>query len=261
MRETLQVIAIPAFEDNYIWLLHNSTQAIVIDPGDATPVLNALKTLKLHLQAILVTHHHHDHIDGVQALCEKFPNTLVFAPHFPFNFYYTPVNETSSVKISWGESQSPLHFSVLDVPAHTLDHIAYVLNYNEETWLFCGDTLFGAGCGRLFEGKPAQMLAALNKFCQLPESTKIFCTHEYTLKNIQFACTIEPSNLALNERKLATTALREKNLPSLPSTMQLERATNPFLRCHLPTIKKTLRLENATELEVFTQVRMLRNQY
>ncbi len=261
MHETLQVIAVPAFEDNYIWLLHNTSQAIVFDPGDETPVLNTLKTLGLTLQSILITHRHSDHIDGVAGLLNHFPNAGVFAPHFPFSFGYTPVNEGAQVEIAWRNNGAQLSFHVIDVPGHTLDHVAYVLNLPDETWLFCGDTLFAAGCGRLFEGTPAQMLASLKKICQLPTTTKLFCTHEYTLKNIEFARTLDPENAALKTRQSATILLREKNLPSLPSTMQLELATNPFLRCHIPSIKTAVHLENATELEVFSKVRALRNQF
>ena len=261
MHETLQVIAVPAFEDNYIWLLHNANQAIVVDPGDETPVLNTLKTLGLTLRAILITHRHSDHIDGVAGLLNHFPNAKVFAPHFPFTFAYTPVNEGSQVSVAWDKNPAPLTFHVMGVPGHTLDHIAYVLNLPEETWLFCGDTLFGTGCGRLFEGTPTQMLASLKKLCKLPVATKVFCTHEYTLKNIQFARTLDPENAALMTRQSETILLRKKNLPSLPSTLQLELATNPFLRCHTPAIKIAVHLENATELEVFSKVRALRNQF
>lgn len=261
MHETLQVIAVPAFEDNYIWLLHNTSQAIVVDPGDETPVLDTLKKMGLTLQTILITHRHSDHIDGVAGLLHHFPNAKVFAPHFPFTFIHKPVNEASQVNVAWNNHQAQLTFHVLDVPGHTLDHIAYVLNLPDQMWLFCGDTLFGAGCGRLFEGSPAQMLASLKKLCNLPASTKIFCTHEYTLKNIEFARTVDSENAELRARETETRLLRAKNLPSLPSTLKLELATNPFLRCHVASIKTALHLNNATELEVFTKVRALRNQF
>jgi hydroxyacylglutathione hydrolase len=260
MCETLQVIAVPAFEDNYIWLLHNSSQAVVVDPGDEVPVLNALKLHGLNLHAMLITHRHHDHIDGVNGLLKHFPDAKIFAPIFPFNFAYITANESSQITLTLGENHK-LHFKVLDVPGHTLDHIAYVLNVAEETWLFCGDTLFGAGCGRLFEGTPAQMLASLKKISALPTTTKVFCTHEYTLTNIQFARSLDAENVALKIREAETILLREKNIPSLPSTIQLELATNPFLRCDTQAIKNAMHLENATELEVFSKVRALRNQF
>lgn len=261
MRETLQVIAIPAFEDNYIWLLHDKMQAIVIDPGDDLPILDTLQTLHLNLQAILITHHHHDHVDGVTGLLKVFPHAQVLAPDSAYAFAYQAVSEASNILISFGLNKSILHFKVFNVPGHTLDHVAYVLNVQNETWLFCGDTLFGAGCGRLFEGTPAQMLSSLKKLCQLPAPTKVFCTHEYTLKNIQFARQLEPENMALITRENTTKFLREKNLPSLPSTIALELKTNPFLRCEMQTIKNAVQAPQATELEVFAKVRTLRNHF
>lgn len=261
MSESLQAIAVPAFEDNYIWLLHNQTHAIVIDPGDSAPVLSTLQALHLKLQAILITHHHHDHVDGVSNLQTFFPDVSIFAPDFPYNFTFEVVSERSSLQIPLGDEKNLLHFSVFEAPGHTLDHVAYVLNIADETWLFCGDTLFGAGCGRLFEGTPAQMLASLKKLCTLPKETKVFCTHEYTLTNIAFALTLEPHNTALLERHNATKLLRQNNLPTLPSTLALEFATNPFLRCHTLAIKQAMGDENATELQVFSQIRALRNHF
>ena len=265
MRQTLQAVAIPAFEDNYIWLLHDKTQAIVIDPGDDVPIRESLQALRLNLQAILITHHHHDHVDGVAGLLHHFPHAQVFAPDasddFSYHFAYQAVREQSNLLMPFELNKNRLHFNVLEVPGHTLDHVAYVLNVQDETWLFCGDTLFGAGCGRLFEGSPTQMLDSLKKLCQLPTQTKVFCTHEYTLKNIQFARQLEPENTALIEREKVTKLLREKNLPSLPSTIALELATNPFLRCQTQTIKRAVQAPQATELEVFTKVRTWRNHF
>lgn len=261
MSESLQVIAIPAFEDNYIWLLHDQTHAIAIDPGDDAPVHATLQALGLTLQAILITHHHHDHVDGVVGLLKNCPNVQIFAPEFAYNFAFARVSEKSNVQISFGEHKNPLDFKVLDVPGHTLDHVAYVLNVKEETWLFCGDTLFGAGCGRLFEGTSTQMLASLQKLCTLPTETKVFCTHEYTLTNIAFALTLEPDNLALIERQHSTKLLRQNKLPSLPSTLALELATNPFLRCTTPAIQNAVEAAHATELEVFSKIRTLRNHF
>ncbi len=249
----LNIIPIPAFDDNYIWLLHNKRYAVVVDPGDAAPVIATLNKLNLTLAAILITHHHSDHIDGVTALLthQKAPT---YAPQYEqFNFEHIKLAEGDEVTLP-EISQS---FRVMWLPGHTLGHIAYV---NDE-YLFCGDTLFGAGCGRLFEGTPSQLLSSLNRLKALKGSSKVFCTHEYTAKNIAFACTLEPDNVDLIQRKVNVQTLRAQHLPSLPSTIDLERKTNPFLRCNQVTIIKSSQAENHDELSVFTAIRTLRNHY
>lgn len=266
MQVTLQIIPIHAFKDNYIWLIHNGSLAIVVDPGDAAPVMEALAALKLDLHTILVTHHHHDHIDGIPALLDAFAATKVYAPKLEkYTFKHTPVKEADVVQFE----AFNLKLSVIDLPGHTLGHVAYyaeplVPQNNEDNLanlLFCGDTLFGAGCGRLFEGTPAQMQASLSKLAALPPNTKVYCTHEYTLHNINFALTLEPNNQALIQRKADTLHLRNSQQASLPSTIDLELATNPFLRCNNQEIKSSIKLENASNLEVFSAVRELRNHY
>ena len=251
--QPLQIEPIPAFEDNYIWLLHNTRDAIVIDPGDAAPVLAALKTKKLTLSAILITHHHADHIGGVASLLESY-SVPVYAPsyeQFPFN--HIAVTEGEIIDLT----QFDLKFQVMWLPGHTLGHIAFV----SEAYLFCGDVLFSAGCGRLFEGTPAQMLASLNRLKKLPADTQVYCTHEYTGKNIDFALTLEPENQALFDRKQAVSQLRKDNKPSLPSTIALELSTNPFLRCNQSSIIRHAEVTEADELTVFTKIRLLRNHY
>lgn len=263
MQYTLQIVPIHAFKDNYIWLIHNGSLAIVVDPGDAEPVIEALAALKLKLDTILVTHHHHDHIDGIPALLDAFPGTKVYAPKLEqYAFRHIPVHEVDTLELL----AFNLKLSVIDVPGHTLGHVAYyaeplVPNNNLSKLLFCGDTLFGAGCGRLFEGTPAQMQASLNKLAMLPPSTQVYCTHEYTLHNINFALTLESSNQALIQRKVDTVILINSQQPSLPSTIALELATNPFLRCNSQEIKSSINLENASNLEVFSAARELRNHY
>lgn len=265
MNATLQIIPIPAFNDNYIWLIHNGSLAIVVDPGDTTPVLKALSQLDLKLSTILITHHHHDHIDGVSSLLAAFPETDVYAPKLEkYAFKHIPIDESDLIELL----DFNLKLSVIEVPGHTLGHVAYYVEQayeigenHDSHLLFCGDTLFGAGCGRLFEGTAAQMLSSLNKLAALPTSTKVYCTHEYTLHNINFALTLEPNNQALIQRLADTVNLRNSHQASLPSSIALELASNPFLRCNSPEIKSTIQLENSSCLETFTAIRELRNRY
>ena len=255
---TFKIIPIPAFEDNYIWLLHNDTQAIVVDPGDAEPTIATLKARNLDLLAILITHHHHDHIGGVSALMAEYPDATVYAPkNESYAFTHVPVSEPETIMFDGFNPNHPLTFSVIDLPGHTLGHVAY---YAADI-LFCGDTLFGAGCGRLFEGSPTQMYSSLQKLAVLPPTTKVYCTHEYTLHNLGFAMQYEPNNPALIARLANTRALRALAKPSLPSDIALERATNPYLRCNSTEIKHNIQLDNANSLEVFTALRLARNQY
>ena len=249
----LHILPIAAFDDNYIWLLHNGCDAVVIDPGDAAPVLQVLEKLQLNLTTILITHHHFDHIDGVANLVEHY-SPLVYAPQYEqYAFKHHALAEGNEIELP----KLGLKFKIMWLPGHTLGHIAYV----HDEHLFCGDTLFGAGCGRLFEGTPAQMLSSLNQLKELNPNTKVYCTHEYTVKNIAFALTLEPENQALIARKNAVEQLRAKNLPSLPSTIDLELKTNPFLRCLQTSIFKNSKAKNADELSVFSAIRAQRNHY
>lgn len=258
MQHPIQIIPISAFSDNYIWLMHDGSQAIIIDPGDAAPVINILDQLQLTLHAILITHHHRDHISGVNALLKKYADVRVFAPKLEqFDFAHTQVCEPNTMHLT----PFNIKIAVLDVPGHTLGHVAYYLTQGDKQWLFCGDTLFGAGCGRLFEGSPEQMLNSLQKLAALPAETLVFCAHEYTLNNIDFALTLEPHNAALIARHHHTLALRRQQQASLPSTIALELATNPFLRCNSQEIKSTTSLDNATSLQVFSAIRELKNHY
>ena len=230
------MLTVPAFRDNYLWLIHDGRNAAVVDPGDAAPILAALQEHGLALTAILLTHHHADHIGGVPALLERF-QVPVFGPRH---------DGIAAVTVALGEGDRvdvpglDLALRVLDVPGHTLGHIAYVCD-GAEPWLFCGDTLFAGGCGRLFEGSPEQMAASLGKLAALPEATRVFCAHEYTLSNLRFACAVEPGNAALRARVVADTATRERGQPTVPSTIGVERATNPFLRYREPEIAAQLR--------------------
>lgn len=249
----LNIIPIPAFADNYIWLLHNARYAVVVDPGDAAPVIKILQKLNLELTAILITHHHGDHIDGVADLLEYKP-AQVYAPQYEqFAFKHIALTEGDEITLP----EIAMSFRIMWLPGHTLGQIAYV----NDDYLLCGDTLFGAGCGRLFEGTPTQMLHSLQRLKLLNPNTKVFSAHEYTAKNIEFALTLEPDNSDLMTRKLHVQSLRAQNLPSLPSSIDLELKTNPFFRCNQATIIKNSQAENSDELSVFTAVRSLRNHY
>ncbi|ARN75855.1 hydroxyacylglutathione hydrolase [Oceanicoccus sagamiensis] len=224
---------IPAFDDNYIWCLYDdvSHQAAVVDPGDAKVVIAALEAMNLELAALLITHHHFDHTGGI--------NTLLALGDIPV---YGPHSENIpqiTQRLSHGETLSllGLEFTTLEIPGHTLDHIAL---YSEQAEggpiLFCGDTLFAGGCGRVFEGNPGMMLASLNKLAALPANTRVYCAHEYTLANLAFAKAVEPGNPALLARITSDSQLRQQNRPTLPSTVAMELATNPFLRCDQPEV-------------------------
>ena len=212
---------IPAFKDNYIWLLTRGKRAFVVDPGDAAPVQARLEADGLMLEGILITHHHADHQGGVAELKTRWHAEV-----------YAPANESitgCTRPLSGGESIDVLgqKVMVMAVPGHTLGHLAYYA----PGALFCGDTLFGAGCGRLFEGTPAQMSDSLDRIAALPDETLIYCAHEYTEMNLRFALAVEPNSPALQARVARVAALRAAGLPSVPSTLGEEKATNPFLRC------------------------------
>lgn len=227
----MNLLALPAFSDNYIWMLHDARQAVVVDPGQAEPVLQALAAQGLQLQAILVTHHHADHVGGVNALRQA-TGAAVFGPareRIPEPF--APLSQGQQV------SALGLDFQVLDVPGHTAGHIAYFCAAMDGApLLFCGDTLFSGGCGRLFEGTPAQMLASLDQLASLPDDTRVCCTHEYTLANLKFARAVEPGNIELLHYSTRCEALRARGQPTLPSRMALERAINPFLRTRVSAV-------------------------
>ena len=232
----MNLLPLPAFSDNYIWMLHDGRNAIVVDPGDAAPVLQALRDMGLSLQAILVTHHHGDHVGGVDGLREVTGAAV-----------YGPAHETMPepiTRLSHGDAITALglRFAVLDVPGHTAGHIAYYCaDMDGAPLLFCGDTLFSGGCGRLFEGTPAQMQASLDQLAALPGLTRVCCAHEYTLSNLKFALAVEPHNQALRDYAGHCAALRQAGQPTLPSRMDTERAINPFLRTREATVAQAAR--------------------
>ena len=248
---------IPAFQDNYLWLLDNGRQAVVVDPGDAAPVLRHLEANDLILSAILVTHHHGDHIGGLSPLLKRFPVTVFGPAGEEISQLTQRLVEGDSITVPGLD----IEFSVLDVPGHTSGHIAYV----GHGMLFCGDTLFGCGCGRLFEGTAAQMTSSLAKLKALPGATRVYCAHEYTLANIRFAEAVEPGNQALMERKINDTRKREKGIPTLPSTVALECLTNPFLRWESPEVIASAEREAGKKLrareDVFGTLREWKNHF
>ncbi len=224
----LKIFPIPAFDDNYIWAIHNTHELVVVDPGEAEPVLDFLKKEKLQLTAILITHHHGDHIGGNRELLKHFDIPVYGPAHEKISTVTHPLEEGEEVFLP----QLPLKLQVMNIPGHTAGHIAYY----GANHLFCGDTLFGCGCGRLFEGTPEQMHISLQKLAQLPDETEIYCAHEYTLANIRFAKAVEPLNSDIIRRFEHDQHLRNQGKPTLPSTISMEKLTNPFLRCTEPAV-------------------------
>lgn len=241
-----EITAIPAFRDNYIWGLCRNGRAVVVDPGDAAPVLDWLASGALALEAILITHHHQDHQGGVPGLLERYPGLQVFGPGAES---ITGLNHP----LAGGEMIQVLDtpVAVWSVPGHTCGHLAYLA----EDALFCGDTLFGAGCGRLFEGTPEDMFATVGRFDALPGDTRLYSGHDYAQANLDFAARFAPDPAALSARRNELAQLAAQGAPTTGTTLASERLVNPYLRTHLPEVAQAAELPGATALQVFAEIR------
>ena len=253
----MDIHAVPAFKDNYIWVLEDGRNAVAVDPGDAQPVREFLARTGLKLAAVLATHHHADHVGGLVGLAAEWR-----CPTFG------PAHETIAgldTRLAEGDRFDvpglALALETFDIPGHTAGHIAL---FGADV-LFCGDTLFTCGCGRLFEGTAEQMVASLDKLVRLPGTTRIFCGHEYTIANIRFALAVEPDNARLKARLARDEAKRERGEPTVPSTLEEELATNPFLRCSQPAViaaaERHAGRKLANRVEVFAEVRQWKNTF
>jgi hydroxyacylglutathione hydrolase len=269
-RSTVNVTPIKAFSDNYIWAMTNkktnSVKAALVDPGDATVCIDFIESHQLILSAILITHHHSDHTGGIEKLI-----TYCQQKQWPLTVY-GPANEKiphCDVKLTENNhvnlSELNINFRILDLPGHTAGHIAYVENSCDEPILFCGDTLFSGGCGRLFEGTAEQMLNSLTKLANLPENTKVYCTHEYTQANLKFAVTVEPENEDLIKYSDRVDQLRSKAMATIPTSIKVEKQINPFLRSHEQAVQKSaMQFDSSTQadtLETFTTIRRWKDQF
>lgn len=269
---TINITAIKAFADNYIWAItnnssnQNNNNAALVDPGDAVVCIDYLEQNQLVLNTILITHHHSDHTGGIKALiayCQQkqWPLTI-----------YGPANETiphCDVKLTESDTvhltEMLMSFQVIDLPGHTAGHIAYFSTDNTEPVLFCGDTLFSGGCGRLFEGSAEQMLNSLTKLAHLPENTQVYCAHEYTQANLKFALTVEPNNDVLINYSQRVNTLRANEQATIPTLIGLEKQINPFLRSHEQAIQTSAKqFDNNTQannLDAFTTIRNWKDQF
>jgi len=249
----LKIHAVPAFNDNYIWLIQaaNSKHVLIVDPGDAGPVISAIDQHQLIPAGILITHHHDDHIGGLPRLIAEYKLPVYGPKTSSIAGISHPLDSDKLSVVIEGFPE----ITVFDVAGHTADHLAFLIENN----LFCGDTLFAAGCGRLLGGTAEQLFNSLSLIAALSPETNIYCAHEYTLANLAFAAEVEPDNVDIQQRILATKSLREQGLASVPSHLSLELQTNPFLRCEQSTIKKAAEKWSSQQLEtpqeVFTVLR------
>lgn len=247
----LQIELIPALKDNYIYLLTDREQKIaaVVDPGEAAPVIKALERRRLPLDAVFCTHHHYDHTDGAGELVARYGARLI-----------APASETERISgitdpVKEGDivTFGPHQAQVIETPGHTTGHVVFW--FEEDKIVFTGDTLFGLGCGRLFEGAPAEMSASLKRLSALPPATSVYCGHEYTQSNARFARAIEPDNEALKRRSDIIDQIRAENMPTLPSTIGLELETNPMLRHDQPELKTAIGMKDASDADVLAELR------
>jgi len=255
----LEIYPLPAFRDNYIWIIHNTVHAAIVDPGDAAPVIQYLQTQRLRPAAILITHHHNDHTGGTAQLLGQF-DVPVYGPSQENIATVThPLREGDRIQLQ----PLAITFDIIEIPGHTRGHIAYYNASQQKSILFCGDTLFCCGCGRIFEGTPHQMYDSLQKLNSLPDNTLVYCTHEYTLGNMDFARIVDPGNDDLKKLEYRAKQQRQNNLPTLPTDIATEKACNPFLRCGHPSIINKVEQYTGKKLvepiEVFGALREWKN--
>ncbi|HKX95299.1 MAG TPA: hydroxyacylglutathione hydrolase [Methylibium sp.] len=255
----MNLVALPAFADNYIWMLHDGQRAVVVDPGDAAPVVQALDERALKLVGIVVTHHHGDHVGGVDALRARLDGPVWGPASERIPMPFEALHDGDAVDLLG------TRFGVIDVPGHTAGHIAYFGHpAGQAPLLFCGDTLFSAGCGRLFEGTAAQMHASLARLASLPGDTRVCCAHEYTLSNLRFARAVEPGNAELAAYAQRCATLREQGLPTLPSRLATELDVNPFLRVGVAAVRASARAHGAggeDAVSTFAALREWKNEF
>jgi len=254
---SIQIHPVKAFEDNYIWAIHNNKEAIVVDPGESIAVNNYLRSHQLTLHTVLITHHHYDHINGVDQLLSDW-NCKIYAPaddRIPFK--YKTAKEGDQLAFESME----ISFKVIETPGHTKSHICF---YNDQ-WLFCGDTLFNIGCGRMFEGTAVEFVSSLNKLKALNPKTQVFCTHEYTLSNLEFALSMEPDNNNLLAYSEKIQRIREQGKPSLPTRLEVQLKLNPFLRTTEKSLQKIVSQQSQSQVnsdvQCFMHLRKLKDIY
>ena len=253
----LSIKPIKALSDNYIWLVTTNEGSIVIDPGESKQIIDLVKSNEIDLEGILITHHHYDHTNGIEEIL-KYKKVEVFGPNNNVN------SITKRVKQNDVFNLIGLKFEVIETPGHTLDHIAFYCCEDGKSILFCGDTLFSGGCGRVFEGTYSQMYESLKKLSKLPEDTQIFCGHEYTSSNLQFACAVEPNNQFIKKYNEEIIEKTKNGEPSLPSSLKIEYMINPFIRCNkenlIDNINKKFGEVNS-EIEIFSTLRKWKDDF
>ena len=253
----LSIKPIKAFSDNYIWLVSTNEGSIVVDPGEASQILSLCESNDINLKGILITHHHYDHTNGLEELL-NYKKVKVYGPKNNIGVIDNVVYEGDKFNIIG------LDIEVIEVPGHTLDHIAFIGRDDSKPFVFCGDTLFSGGCGRVFEGTFEQMHFALKKISKLSPMTNVYCGHEYTVSNLEFACKVEPNNLFIKEHLKEIKEKVSKGIPSLPTNLETEFKINPFLRCDNQTIKDKINKKFGkanTEIEIFTALRKWKDNF